>query len=153
MNQILDAPVAPVAKMEYAGFWIRFVAVIIDGIVLAVVNWILAFALIGGSFSMSDPTAMGAGFAAYYLIALAIRGAYFSVLESSERQATLGKMAVGIKVSDESGQRLTLGNAIGRWACKFISTIILFIGYIMAAFDPKKQGLHDKIAKTVVYYG
>lgn len=139
--------------MEYAGFWIRFVALIIDGIVLAVVNWIIAFAFIGGSMSFTDPSALGAGFVLYYLVAIVLRGAYFSIMESSDRQATLGKMAVGIKVADENGQKLALPHAIGRWAAKFVSTIILFIGYIMAGFDVKKQGLHDKIAKTVVYYG
>ncbi|HZY78907.1 MAG TPA: RDD family protein [Cyclobacteriaceae bacterium] len=153
MNQILDAPVTAVAKMEYAGFWIRFVAAFIDGIVLGVVNWIIGFALIGGSLSLQDPFALGGGIAAYYLVSWAIRGAYFSFFESSERQATLGKMAVGIKVADENGQRLTFANALGRWASAFISWAILMIGFIMAGFDAKKQALHDKIAKTVVYYG
>jgi uncharacterized RDD family membrane protein YckC len=74
-------------------------------------------------------------------------------MESSSRQATLGKMAVGIKVGNEQGQRISPANALGRVASKILSGLILYIGYIMVGFDARKQGLHDKIASTVVYYG
>jgi uncharacterized RDD family membrane protein YckC len=153
MNPILDAPVATDRRLEYAGFWIRFVAAFIDGIVLSVVNWVLAFAFIGSSFSFADPDTLGTGVVFYYLITGALSCLYFAIMESSERQATLGKMAVGVKVGDEIGQRITLGNAIGRWFSKILSALILMIGYIMAGFDSRKQALHDKLASTVVYYG
>jgi uncharacterized RDD family membrane protein YckC len=152
MNSILDAPVVTEQRLEYAGFWIRVVAIIIDSIVLGVVNWVLTFALLGSSFSLGDPTAFGTGLAMSYLISFVLQGLYFTLMESSERQATLGKMAVGIKVGDERGQRLTFPNALGRWASKILSALTLFIGYIMVGFDTRKQGLHDKIANTVVYY-
>jgi uncharacterized RDD family membrane protein YckC len=152
MNPILDAPVMTEQRLEYAGFWIRFVAAIIDGIVLSVVNWVLMFALIGSAVDFSDTFALGTTLMYYYAIAWTVRGVYFTVMESSDKQATLGKMAVGIKVGDENGQRLTMGNAIGRWFSALLSYITLFVGFIMAGFDVRKQALHDKIANTVVYY-
>lgn len=156
MNSILDAPVIAEQKLEYAGFWIRFVAYIIDYIVLGVVDTVLSFAIIGSSMGMvmsDDYTGLGGMLAVYYLIVLVINLGYFVLLESSSRQATLGKMAVGIKVGDELGQRISGMNALGRSLSKLLSGIILGIGYIMAAFDVRKQSLHDKIANTVVYYG
>jgi uncharacterized RDD family membrane protein YckC len=103
--------------------------------------------------SMGGDAAFGAMFVVYYLISVCIGIAYFALMESSAKQATLGKMAVGIKVGDEQGQRISGLNAVGRWFAKIISYLILFIGFIMAAFDSRKQALHDKIASTVVYYG
>ena len=158
MNSILDAPVATEQKFEYAGFWIRVVATIIDGIVLWVVNMIISFALIGGSVGMGmasggDYAGFGMMIVLTYLIMLGIQISYFALLESSSRQATLGKMAVGIKVGDERGQRISVANAFGRAVMRIISGLILCIGYIMVAFDIRKQGLHDKVANTVVYYG
>ena len=157
MNPILDAPAITEQKLEYAGFWIRFVALIIDSIVLGVINMVLSFALIGSSFGMGIGMDSGEGVGAmlgvYYLVTFLIYVSYFSLMESSAKQATLGKMAVGIKVGDENGQRISGINALGRYLSKLISGIILCIGYIMAAFDVRKQALHDKIAGTVVYYG
>jgi uncharacterized RDD family membrane protein YckC len=156
MNPILDAPVMTEQKLEYAGFWIRFVAVIIDGIIIGVVNMVLSFAILGGAVGMGGGLSEGFGLmlVVYYLIIIGIGVAYYALMESSARQATLGKMAVGIKVGDaETGGRISALNAVGRYLSKFISGIILCIGYIMAAFDPKKQALHDKIAGTIVYYG
>lgn len=158
MNSILDAPVATEQKLEYAGFWIRFVAALIDGIILGVVNMVLSFALIGGGMGMSmaagdgDIGSFGMMFAVYYIIVIGIQVAYYALMESSARQATLGKMAVGIKVGNEQGGRISAMNAVGRYFAKIISTLILLIGYIMAAFDVRKQALHDKIASTVVFY-
>jgi len=71
-------------------------------------------------------------------------------LESSARQATLGKMAVGIVVTDERGARISFGRATGRFFAKFLSMLILYVGYLMAAFTEKKQGLHDVLAGTLV---
>jgi uncharacterized RDD family membrane protein YckC len=158
MNPILDAPVIAEQKLQYAGFWIRFVAVIIDGIILWIVNMVLSMVLLGGSLGLGamsggeDYGAFGAMIALYYVVSLGIGVTYFALLESSARQATLGKMAVGIKVGDENGGRISGLNAVGRYFAKILSGIILCIGYIMAGFDPKKQALHDKIAGTVVYY-
>lgn len=149
MNQILDAPVATEQKLEYAGFWIRVVAYIIDSIVLTVVLGVIGFALIGGAIAM-ESFGLVVGVYFFYIVVVF---AYFTVMESSSRQATLGKMAVGIKVGNELGQRISPANALGRMASKILSGMILYIGYIMVGFDARKQGLHDKIASTVVYYG
>ncbi len=148
MNPILDAPVTAEQKLEYAGFWIRFVAYVIDIIVLTIVIGILAL-----TFGVAAVMAESFGLLiAIYLVFFVLVYAYFSIMESSEKQATLGKMAVGIKVGDMNGNRITTMNALGRALGKILSGMILYIGYIMVGFDSKKQGLHDKLANTVVYY-
>jgi uncharacterized RDD family membrane protein YckC len=83
------------------------------------------------------------------LIGLAAGWLYYALLESSARQATLGKRAVGIVVSDLNGRRVSFGRATGRFFGKTVSSILM-AGYIMAAFTEKKQGLHDMMAGTVV---
>ena len=127
----------------YGGFWIRVVAYIIDAILLGVVSNILGLAI--GS---ADPTTglnyTGGGVS--FIIGLL----YFALLESSERGATLGKMAVGLRVVTDQGQRLSLGHALGRYLAKIISGLILGIGYLMVAFTDRKRGLHDMIAGTLV---
>ena len=75
---------------------------------------------------------------------------YYVVMESSSTQGTLGKMALGIKVTDLKGSRISFGRASGRHFGKFISALILSIGFIMVAFTQKKQGLHDKMASCLV---
>ena len=75
---------------------------------------------------------------------------YFSLMESSRLQATVGKLAVGIVVTDENGMRIGFGRATGRYFAKFISAIILGIGYLMAGWTQRKQALHDMIAGTLV---
>ena len=144
MEQILDAPEASEQKMEYAGFWIRVGAAFIDGIILMVVQQ-LVILVFGGSFSHPSGAAQG--------INMLVGILYTTLMESSEKQATLGKMAVGIKVGDEFGNRISFGNALGRYFAKLVSVITLFIGFMMVGWDAKKQGLHDKIAGTYVFYG
>jgi len=92
-------------------------------------------------------------FSLCFLIGWGIRIVYYSLMESSSRQATIGKTAVGIRVGDENGDRISFMNAVGRTFSKIISALILLIGYIMMVFDDRNQALHDKIASTVVYYG
>jgi uncharacterized RDD family membrane protein YckC len=71
-------------------------------------------------------------------------------MESSSRQATVGKIALGIEVTDLEGNRLSFGRALGRNLAKIISALILYIGFIMAAFTKRKQALHDMIASALV---
>jgi uncharacterized RDD family membrane protein YckC len=71
-------------------------------------------------------------------------------MESSVKQATLGKLAIGIIVTDLQGSRITFGRATGRYFGKILSSLILSIGYIMAGFTEKKQALHDMIAGCLV---
>tara|TARA_B100001245_G_C22536040_1_gene269160 strand:- start:219 stop:485 length:267 start_codon:yes stop_codon:yes gene_type:complete len=75
---------------------------------------------------------------------------YFAVMESSPTQGTLGKMAIGIKVTDLEGSRISFGRASGRHFGKLISGLILQMGFVMVAFTKKKQGLHDKMASCLV---
>ena len=75
---------------------------------------------------------------------------YFTLLESSSWQATLGKKALGLYVTDERWQRLSFGRANGRYWSKLISVLVLGIGFLMVGFTERKQGLHDKIAGTLV---
>jgi uncharacterized RDD family membrane protein YckC len=129
----------------YAGFWRRFGAVIIDGVLLWVAEMIIFRSI---AFRMFVFTA-GAMVKTYFWSIL-IGWLYFALMESSNKQATLGKMLIGIKVTDLDGNRITFGKATARHFSKIISGVILAIGYIMAGFTPKKQALHDIIAGTLV---
>ncbi len=152
---------------NYAGFWLRFVAYIIDAIIIYVVQsfvFIPLFAMFGVSFAsqMSNPEVMTEAEAigmigpimgmmgATMILGIIISVAYWSIMEASKLQATVGKLALGLIVTDAQGNRLNVGQAIIRNLCKIISSMILFIGYIMAGFTDKKQGLHDMIANTLV---
>jgi len=124
---------------KYAGFWIRVLAAIIDGVLLGAVGWIIN----GGhyvGFSFSGP-----GF-----LSIIIGWLYYSLMESSPRQATLGKMVVGIMVTDDIGKRISFARATGRYFAKILSAVILGIGFLMVAFTDRKQGLHDMLADTLV---
>lgn len=132
----------------YAGFWKRFVAVIIDGFVLTAVGLIIG-SFIGSVYGFSRGTSQGAG-AAGNIIGIIVGWLYFAIMESSSKQGTLGKMALGIKVTDLSGNAIPFGTATVRHFSKIISTIILLAGYLMVAFTPKKQGLHDIVAGCLV---
>ena len=125
----------------YAGFWKRFVALIIDNILLMIIL-IPAGIFVG---LKSGPTSDYAG-----LTLTAIWVCYFALLESSPWQATLGKKALGIKVVDKNGNKITFLRALGRNAGKIVSSAILEIGFIMAAFTQQKQALHDIMADCLV---
>lgn len=153
--------------MNYAGFWLRFVAFIIDAIILGVVQTFIivpimaaiGFGMAGGmsSMNMEDPEQVGGMVAVvmamvgtYWLLAMALQILYFTFMESSKTQATIGKMALGLKVTDVNGAKLDFGKAFVRNLCRLISNVTLFIGYIIAGFTEKKQALHDIIAGTLV---
>jgi uncharacterized RDD family membrane protein YckC len=141
---------------NYGGFWIRVAAYLIDTVVLMVAQW-MVFAAFGVSvFGVTslDPDAGELFSTSGGLIAYAITtiGAilYFVLMESSAKQGTLGKMALGLIVTDYNGNRITWLRALGRYFAKILSGIILLIGYIMIAFTDRKQGLHDLICSTLV---
>jgi uncharacterized RDD family membrane protein YckC len=137
---------------NYAGFWRRFAALIIDMLILAVPTYFLAI-LLG-----DDPSdRMNTGdavkiqyFTIYNVVSFLINWLYFSLMESSARQATLGKQAMGIYVCDVYGNRISFLKASLRYFGKILSSLTLLIGYIMAAFTERKQALHDFIANTLV---
>ncbi len=132
--------------MQYAGFLRRLVAYIVDAVLLYSIFFVLALLL--GDSGMDPQT--GAINPVLDLLALLISWLYFALMESSARQATLGKMAIGIKVTDLEGNPIAFPQATGRFFGKILSTLLLLIGYIMVAFTEKKQGLHDILAKTLV---
>jgi uncharacterized RDD family membrane protein YckC len=118
---------------EYAGFWIRFAAYIIDAIILFVVGIVLAIA-VGGT-----PVVLQFAVGLVYTIGFWIA-----------QGATPGKMAVGIKITTVDGEDIDVGRALLRYVGYIASAIILLIGYLMIAFTREKRGLHDYIAGTVV---
>jgi uncharacterized RDD family membrane protein YckC len=128
--------------MEYAGFWRRFAAYIIDSILISVVFW-LAVLILG---AIADD----GGVIVAYILGTIGAFVYYAGMESSSNQATVGKIALGIQVTDLQGNRVSFGRALGRNLAKILSALILYIGFIMAAFTAKKQALHDMIASTLV---
>ncbi len=151
MEPILDATQMELPPTAYAGFWIRFGAAFIDGIILAVVQIPVALILFGGMMIKAEAVQNELKSVLYYYVIIGfLHMIYFSVMESSSYQATLGKRALGLKVVDLNGERIFLGHAIGRYLSKFPSAMILLIGYMMAGWTEKKQALHDMIAGTYV---
>jgi len=147
--------------VAYAGFWLRLVAFIIDAIVLHFVFTIVTLPFIAsmgirgimrGHMPMSPEELIPLirGLFHIFLIRTVLNWLYYALLESSAWQATLGKKALGLEVTDMEGRRISFGRATGRFFAKIISSIILFIGFIMAGFTEKKQALHDMIAGTLV---
>jgi uncharacterized RDD family membrane protein YckC len=141
-----EAPVE--VELEYAGFWLRAVAVFVDTILVMAIVGMLAFGLFAVAFS-----APGVGGLSFWAIPVAV-WLYWALSESSSLQATPGKIAVGIRVVDMDGRRLTFGRASGRFLARLLSHVIPFgVGFIMAGFTPRKQALHDLIAGTLVVKG
>lgn len=112
--------------VEYGGFWRRLGAALFDGLIIGAISSVL-------------PPAIPL-----------VSWLYYTVLESSEKQATIGKMALKLVVTDMNGNRISFVTATIRHFSKILSALMLFLGFVMIAFDAKKQGLHDKIAGTLV---
>jgi uncharacterized RDD family membrane protein YckC len=142
--------------IEYGSFWERFLAYLIDSAILtlgsAVVGFMVAFfigfvmALMGTEIEEMEDFFV----VLYYILAIVSTWLYFTIMESSKLQATLGKKICNLVVMDTSGNRITFARANARFWSKFISGAIFAIGYIMAAFTEKHQALHDMIAETFV---
>jgi uncharacterized RDD family membrane protein YckC len=145
-----------VAGAGYGGFWIRVVAAIIDGILLRVVVSPVGMifggmGLAGGMMGGIPHLGLGLLGTGITLILLVFGGwLYEALMESSSYQATLGKMVFGMKVTDLHGNRISFERATGRHFAKWLSAMILGIGYIMVGFTERKQGLHDLLAGTLV---
>jgi uncharacterized RDD family membrane protein YckC len=123
-----------VTAVKYVGFWTRFVAWMIDVVII----------LLGSG--IAGALTFGAG----ALLVFVGPWLYEAFMLSSEWQATVGKRAMSIVVTGIDGNRISFARATGRHFAKYISTFLLCIGYIMAAFTAKKQALHDMIAETLV---
>ncbi|MEO5346369.1 MAG: RDD family protein [Magnetococcus sp. YQC-9] len=144
-----------ISAPRYAGFWFRVLASIVDSVLCQIVIVVIAF-LLGFSIALAmqgQYTQQQMETVAHIMGMLAgigVQWLWFTISESSSWQATPGKKLFGLKVTDEQGQRISFGRANGRYWSKIISVLTLFIGIIMVAFTEKKQGLHDKIAHTLV---
>jgi uncharacterized RDD family membrane protein YckC len=141
---------------SYAGFWIRVLAYLIDCLVMMAVSCPLGILLgVGvaatGADQNSDSSIVTNG--ASNVMSILIGWLYFSLLESSSWQGTVGKKVLGLRVTDLNGNRISFGRATGRYFGMILSSMICFIGFIMVAFTEKKQGLHDMIAGTLVLKG
>lgn len=148
MEQTSSTPL-PQATTErrYGGFWIRFLATLIDGVIIGIIG-----SLVGGNQVTSyEQTADGmysvsVNFFGWYTLIPIVYVLGFWIWKS----ATPGKMALKLKIIDEQGNNLTPVTAIIRYLGYLVSGIILGIGYLMIAFTKNKRGLHDMIAKTYV---
>jgi len=144
--------IATTAPVQYAGFWRRFGAALIDGILINIVSIAVYYVcvLIGHSVAEDEDWGWTVGFWVAWILALVLSWIYYAAMESSPRQATLGKTALGIVVTDLEGGRISFGKATGRYLGKIVSAVVLYIGFIMIGFTEKKQGLHDMIAQCLV---
>jgi uncharacterized RDD family membrane protein YckC len=140
--------------VRYAGFWKRFAASCIDGLVvftgpliLATIITMIVGAGLDGEARKEAVEPVGIGFT---IVFLSLWLLYPVFMESSSKRATLGKIAVGLIVTDLNGNRISLARAFGRHFAKLISSMTFGIGYIMAGFTGQRQALHDRIAGTLV---
>lgn len=143
--------IEPTPDMDYAGFWIRFVAKLVDGILIGIPGWIIQF----GSMALVDTSNPDNGgvvavlMIVGWLVSFALQFVYFTWMHG-KFGATVGKMACGLRVVTASGAKITYGMAAARFFAELVSAIILYIGYIMAGFDEEKRALHDRLCNTRV---
>ena len=166
-------------NVTYAGFWKRLLAHILDKLILGFVSsiifiplWILGLLGLfmndesgsfekftrvslqhdywGGEFSIAMFSALMVVLIIVALLSTIIEWLYFALMESSAKQATFGKIIVGIIVTDENGERISFNRATGRYFGKFLSSLFLGIGYLLAAFTQKRQALHDILSSCLV---
>lgn len=126
------------APFVYMGFWIRFLAAFLDLMLVYLPIFILSYAI---SFFTQISTLS-------YLINLCI--VIFMIFLDGVKGGTPGKLILGLRIVDEEGKFIGIPNAFLRYIGKILSGAILGIGYLMIVWDEKKQGLHDKLAKTFV---
>lgn len=159
-GEVLDARVRSRqrsrASDDYAGFWLRLVATLVDGFILGIMVFVV-FLIFGGILFAIQGGGGGNGGPAEAIIGLLIWGfsialpwLYSAYQESSETQATIGKRMLGIRVTDLNGNRISFGQASGRHFGKILSNLVCSIGFLMAGFTEKKQALHDMLAGTLV---
>ena len=133
--------------VKYAGFWIRLGAVLIDLMVMGVVLYIPSTVIYGSEYWVGDQFFYGFWDLIFSYV-LPLVGTIWFWLRFS---GTPGKMALKLKIVDaDTGNKLTFGQAIGRYFAYILSAIPFFLGYIWVGFDKRKQGWHDKLAGTVV---
>jgi uncharacterized RDD family membrane protein YckC len=165
------APVAPLGAVVYAGFWLRFVAFIIDALILGIPMGMILFSYLASSGLLNSMASfppvspdrvariLGTGLLLRFsLLAIVIEWLYYALLESSAWQATLGKKALGLYATDLAGNRMTFGRATGRYFGMVLFRIIPLMGPLLlfpidcicAGVTEKKQALHDIMAGCLV---
>jgi len=146
------------SEIQYAGFWRRVVATILDQIILAVARAIIygvIVLIVYAALHVADikefntPTIIVLGCSLFF-IDIWLVWIYFALMESSSLMATLGKLAMGMRVLSSERNQLTFERATVRYFAKILSRATLLVGYILSAFSSKKQALHDFVAKTIV---
>jgi uncharacterized RDD family membrane protein YckC len=158
----LPSEAAATAPARYAGFWARLGAWLLDQLVVGIPYNVLTALFVSYKQPSLTSTKDAAGnvtmhwngdwgtFGLLILAGVVITWLYSSLLLSSPRQATVGKMALGLVVTDESGERISFARASGRYFAGTLNSLTLGIGYLMVIWTRRKQALHDKIAGTLV---
>lgn len=147
---MLQQGVSKPGELRYAGFWIRFAAKFLDGIILGVVGMVISFVLGMGIGGEPGAPAITATIISNLLQIILATG--YTMYFLSSHRATPGKMACRLVVVTPEGENISAMRALGRCFAEWLSSIILGIGYLMAAFDEEKRTLHDRICNTRVAY-
>lgn len=152
-NNPYAPPTATVAdvkgELEYAGFWIRVGASLIDAVLIVAITYPVLYTIYGAGYFDDEAQGFLAG-PADFLISWVLP-AVASIVFWLKRQATPGKMALSLRVVDaKTGNTLSVGQSIGRYLAYFLSMLPLGLGFIWVAFDARKQGWHDKLSGAVV---
>ncbi len=153
----------PAAASPYGGFWIRFLAYLIDRIIISIVAAPFVFILVAPTIiriareaeqNQEPPpeliVSMLAGISTFLVLVFVGYWLYEAILTSSAWQGTIGKRILRLKVTDEQGNRIGFGRSTGRFFAKILSHLVMYIGFIMIAFTDRKRGLHDMLAGTLV---
>lgn len=135
------------AVRRYAGFWIRFLASIIDSIILLILTWPLLYAIYGAEMFNSTEMVKGtADLLISYLFPLA-----YTIVLWMKYGGTPGKRMLGLRlINEQTGENLDLGKSIVRYIGYIVSALVFLLGFIWVAFDKKKKGWHDHMAGSVV---
>jgi uncharacterized RDD family membrane protein YckC len=155
-------PSAATAALVYGGFWRRFWSYLIDRFILGIAFMPVGFMVLvpmlatqSGGWTDTDlpPEAITAFLGAALTVAfLALLGSwfYYALMQSSSRQATLGQLALGLRVTDLEGRRISFARASGRHFATVLTGLTFGIGYVIVLFTARKQTLHDLVAGPIV---
>ncbi|HWW19190.1 MAG TPA: RDD family protein [Steroidobacteraceae bacterium] len=135
----------------YSGFWSRFAAFVIDTLLITIGGFFFSGLVLTIVTRLLHKATTESGENALIFLTIPVAAwLYFAAMESSPGQSTVGKLAMKIKVTDLSGEKIGFGCATGRFFAKFLSALSLGVGYVMAVFTSRRQSLHDKVAGTLV---
>jgi len=143
--------------VQYAGFWVRTLAYVLDCFILGFINGGVAFSVgffyrVIYPYSYMEPEIIQQWYDVIGLLSIFCPWLYFSIMNCSEGRSTYGKRIMGIVVTDLKGERISFGLATARYFCMLLSALLFCIGFIMVAATKRKQGLHDIMVGTVVVY-